>query len=357
MASDLVRQAELRNSRFNVTVQGAMHDVTVIGAGPVGLACGIEATRAGLKTVVVDKGALANSLVGYPLHMEFFSTAELLEIGGHPFPSLRIKPTRTEALQYYRRVAKRESLNLRLYECVVRVNGTDGAFTVITDKGTVPSRKVVVVTGFFDVPNRLDVPGEELSKVTHYYREPYAYAGQHVAVIGAKNSAAIAALECHHYGANVTLIHRGPELSKRIKYWILPDLRNRIKEGSINVIFNANVKKITSKTLIVETPDGTKALPNDYVLAMTGYRPDYAFLQSLGIAIDEDASRTPHHDSETFESNRRGMYLAGTVCGGLRTSRWFIENGRFHAKQILQHIQTGAVEPQQLERRHWKTAE
>ena len=323
----------------------------------MGLACGIEATRAGLNTVVVDKGALANSLVGYPLHMEFFSTAELLEIGGHPFPSLRIKPTRTEALQYYRRVAKQESLNLRLYEKVLHVNGSDGSFNVITEKEALPCRKVIVVTGFFDVPNKLGVPGEELPKVTHYYREPYAYAGQQVAVVGAKNSAAIAALECHHYGAKVTLIHRGAELSNRIKYWILPDLTNRIKEGSITALLNARVQEITDRTLTVATPDGTQTLPNDYVLAMTGYRPDYSFLKILGIEIDGDASRTPHHDPETFETNRKGVYMAGTVCGGLRTSRWFIENGRFHAKQILQHIQTGAVEPQHLERRRWKTAE
>ncbi|MDE2957801.1 MAG: YpdA family putative bacillithiol disulfide reductase [Bacteroidota bacterium] len=334
-----------------------MLDVVVVGAGPVGLACGIEATRAGLHTVVVDKGALANSLVGYPLHMEFFSTAELLEIGGHPFPSLRIKPTRTEALQYYRRVAKREDLNLRLYERVLRVEGDDGSFTVVTEKEALSCRKVIVVTGFFDVPNKLGVPGEELPKVTHYYREPYAYAGQQVAVIGAKNSAAIAALECHHYGAKVTLIHRGAELSNRIKYWILPDLTNRIKEGSITALLNAKVQEITARTLSVATPDGTQTLPNDYVLAMTGYRPDYSFLKSLSIAINRDASRTPQHDPETFETNRKGVYLAGTVCGGLHTSRWFIENGRFHAKQILQHIRTGAVEPQHLEQRHWKTAE
>ena len=334
-----------------------MLDVVVIGAGPVGLACGIEATRKGLNTVLVDKGALANSLVGYPLHMEFFSTAELLEIGGHPFPSLRIKPNRTEALQYYRRVAKREKLNMRLYERVLGVEGADEAFTVNTEKASLHCRKVIVVTGFFDVPNKLGVPGEELSKVTHYYREPYAYAGQNVAVIGAKNSAAIAALECHHYGAKVTLIHRGTKLSPRIKYWILPDLTNRIKEGSITALLGTQVKKITNESLVVEGQDGITTIPNDYVLAMTGYRPDYGFLRTLGIAIDDDPAQTPHHDSETFESNRAGMYMAGTVCGGLRTSRWFIENGRFHARQIMQHILTGRVEPQHLEKRQWKTAE
>ena len=334
-----------------------MYDVVVIGAGPVGLACGVEATRQNLRTVVVDKGALANSLVGYPVHMEFFSTAELLEIGGHPFPSLRIKPTRTEALQYYRRVAKRESLKLHLHEPVVHVDGTDGEFTVVTEKRQLHSRKIVVATGFFDVPNMLGVPGETLPKVTHYYREPYAYAGQRVAVIGAKNSAAITALECHHYGAEVTLIHRGPELSDRIKYWIKPDITNRIKEGSITALFNTTIKEITQTHLLLESPDGVTQFPNDFVIAMTGYRPHYPFLRTLGIAIGDDVARTPQHDPETFETNRPGMYLAGTVCGGLRTSRWFIENGRFHAVQIMQHIRTGNVVAQQLEKRYWKTAE
>ncbi len=334
-----------------------MHDVVIIGAGPVGLACGIEAARQDLSAVIIEKGALANSLVGYPLQMEFFSTADLLEIGGHPFPSLRVKPTRSEALQYYRRVARQESLELRLYERVLEVDGVDEAFTVVTDKGRLSCRKVVAATGFFDVPNRLGVHGEDLPKLTHYYREPYAYAGQRVAVIGAKNSAAKAALECHHYGAKVTLIHRGGALSNRIKYWIKPDLENRIKEGSITALFNTHVRTIKPYLLLLDGPEGHFTLENDFVLALTGYRPDYAFLRTLDIAIGDDPNQTPEHHPETFETNRQGLYLAGTVCGGLRTSRWFIENGRFHAAQIMKHIATGNVEPLQLERRYWKTAE
>lgn len=334
-----------------------MRDVVIIGAGPVGLACGIEAKRNGLDAVIVDKGALTNSLQGYPLNMEFFSTPELLEIGGHPFPTLRYKPTRQETLEYYRRVALQEDLRLRLYERVLRVDGQSGVFTVVTQKGAIACRKVVVATGFFDIPNRLDVPGEDLPKVTHYYREPFPYARQHVAVIGAKNSAAKVALECYRHGATVTLIHRGSGLSNRIKYWILPDLVNRIKEGSITAYFNTHVVAIEPDRLVLDTPEEHVELENDWVLAMTGYRPDYAFLTTMGITIGDDPARTPKHDSETFETNRRGLYLAGTVCGGLRTSRWFIENGRFHAGQIMQHIACGAVEPLALQQRVWKTAE
>lgn len=335
----------------------SMHDVVIIGAGPVGLACGIEAGRRGLDAVIVEKGALVNSLVGYPYHMEFFSTADLLEIGGHPFPSVRAKPMRQEALDYYLRVAEREALSLRLYETVKAIEGSDGAFTIRTSRGAVRCRKVVVATGFFDVPNRLGVPGEDLDKVTHYYREPYPYVGQRVAVIGGKNSAAKAALECYRHGAKVTLLHRGEAMSKRVKYWVRPDLENRIKEGSIRAMFGTTVTAIERDWLLLLTPDGPAELENDFVLAMTGYRPDYALLKALGLAIGNDAERTPVHDAETFESARPGVYLAGTVCGGLRTSRWFIENGRFHAAQIMEHIASGAVEPLRLEKRHWKTAE
>ena len=246
---------------------------------------------------------------------------------------------------------------MRLYERVLRVDGADGAFVVVTEHGTYACRKVVAATGFFDVPNMLRVPGESLPKVTHYYREPYAYAGQRVAVIGAKNSAAKAALECYQYGAAVTLVHRGPDLSNRIKYWIRPDIRNRIKEGSIQARFDTRVTAIQPSSLQLEGPDGPCSLGNDFVIAMTGYRPDYAFLHTLGIGIDGDKHETPTHNLESFETDRPGVYLAGTVCGGLWTSRWFIENGRFHAAQIMQHIVEGHVEPLQLEKRNWKTAE
>lgn len=316
----------------------SMYDVVVIGAGPVGLACAIAAQRQGLHTLTVDKGTLVNSLVGYPTGMEFFSTPELLEIGDHPFPTQRYKPIREEALDYYRRVATSERLELRLYEGVQRVDGIDGAFTVITDKGRYPTRKVIVATGFFDTPNRLAIPGEDLPKVSHYYKEPYPYTGLDLAVIGAKNSAAKAALASYRHGARVSLIVRGPELSPSIKYWIRPDLANRVKEGSITAYFNTTVTEITPTALYLHTPDGPRVIPNDFVLAMTGYRPDYRLLEHLGIALGDDDARTPVYDEETFETNREGIYMAGTVCGGLRTSRWFIENGRFHAEVIAAHI-------------------
>jgi len=334
-----------------------MLDVVIIGAGPVGLCCGIEAGRRGLDALVVDKGALVNSLQEYPINMEFFSTPELLEIGGHPFPTLRYKPTRQETLEYYRRVSVEEKLNLRLYERVLRVDGQDGAFEVVTQRGRIACRKVVVATGFFDVPNRLGVPGEDLPHVSHYYREPFPYAYQRVAVIGAKNSAAKVALECYRHGAIVTLIHRGSALSDRIKYWIKPDLENRIREGSITALFDTTVVSIEPRRLILQRPERQMVLKNDWVLAMTGYRPDYTLLKALGIAIGNDDAHTPQHEKESFETNRPGLYLAGTVCGGLRTSRWFIENGRFHAAQIMDHIVHGHVQPLELQQRAWKTAE
>ena len=346
-----------KQRHFSAGFMLIMYDVVIIGAGPVGLACGIEAKRLGLRCVVVDKGALVNSLLGYPINMEFFSTPELLEIGGYPFPTLRYKPSRQETLEYYRRVAQEEGLSLRLYERVLSVHGEDGSFAVETEKGVIDARKVVVATGFFDVPNRLNVPGEDLPKVSHYYREAYPYVGQRVAVIGAKNSAAKVALECYRHGAEVSLIHRGSALSDRIKYWIRPDLENRIREGSIRAFLSSTVLRIEPDQIVVDGPAGHKVIGNDFVLAMTGYRPDYAFLEGLGIEIGTDEDRTPRHDPETFETNRPGMYLAGTVCGGLRTSRWFIENGRFHAGQIMGHISCGSVEALELQDRIWKTAE
>ena len=334
-----------------------MLDVVIIGAGPVGLACGIEARREGLEARIVEKGALVNSFLGYPVNMEFFSTPELMEIGGHPFPTMGYKPTREEGIEYYRRVARAEELDVRLYERVLSVGGHDGDFTVRTDKGSHRCRKVIVATGFFDVPNRLGVPGEELDKVTHYFREPFPYTNQRVAVVGAKNSAAKAALACYRHGADVTLVVRGPALSNKIKYWIRPDLENRIKEGSIRAFFSTTVTAIEPDALLLETPDGPHRLGNDWVLALIGYRPDYGFLESVGIASAGDAFCTPVHDADTFETNRAGMYLAGTVCGGLKTSKWFIENGRFHARQIMQHIAHGRRAHFDFEDVHWKTAE
>ena len=332
-------------------------DVVIIGAGPVGLACAIELKRHGLSPLVVEKGALVNSIVGYPVNMEFFSTPELIEIGGYPFPVQGYKPTREEAIEYYRGVTQREALAVRLYERVLSVSGTNGAFTVSTDKGTHRTGKIIVVTGFFDRPNRLNVPGEELAKVTHYYREPYPYVRQKLAVIGAKNSAAKAALDCYRHGAEVTLIVRSPLLSDSIKYWIRPDLENRIKEGSIRAHFGAVVEEIRPSSLVVRTADGRREIENDWVLAMTGYQPDFEFLESLGLTFADDGFRTPIFDETTFETSRPGVYVAGTVCGGYRTNRWFIENGRFHAQQIARHIAGERTERIQFEAMHWKTEE
>ena len=334
-----------------------MHDVIVIGAGPVGLACAIEASRAGLAALIIDKGTLVNSIVGYPARMEFFSTPELIEIGGHPFPVMGYKPTREEAIEYYRGVATREELAIRLYERVVAVRGVADDFRVVTDRGEHRGRRIVVATGFFDVPNRLGVPGEDLPKVTHYYREPYGYVRQQVAVIGAKNSAAKAALDCYRHGAQVTLVVRAKALSEKIKYWIKPDLENRIKEGSIRAYFDTAVEAIREPSIVLRTPKDSEEIPNDWVVAMTGYQPDYGFLQMLDIGIADDAFRTPIYDQASFETTRAGIYLAGTVCGGYHTSRWFIENGRFHARQIVKHITEGRAEAIAFDAMHWKTEE
>ena len=334
-----------------------MQDVIVIGSGPVGLACAIEAKRAGLTARVLDKGALVNSIVGYPMRMEFFSTPDLIEIGGYPFPVQRYKPTREDAIEYYRLVAAREALDVGLYETVVDVRGTRGDFTVMTSRGEHRGRHVVIATGFFDRPNLLNVPGETLPHVTHYYSEVFPYVRQKVAVIGAKNSAAKAALDCYRHGAEVTLVVRSPALSDSIKYWIKPDLANRIKEGSIRAFFSTTVEEIRAGALVLNSPDASHEIATDWVLAMTGYHPDFTFLERLGLQFSDDAYRTPIHDETTFQTSRPGVYIAGTVCGGYHTSKWFIENGRFHARQIAKHIAEGRAAPIDLETVHWKTEE
>ena len=334
-----------------------MYDVLVIGAGPVGLACAIEAARQGLTTVVVEKGTLVNSIVGYPARMEFFSTPELIEIGGYPFPVQQYKPTREDAIEYYRGVAQRERIELCLYERVLEVRGTHGAFDVITSKAQHGAAHVVIATGFFDKPNLLDVPGESLPKVTHYYDEPYGYVGQTVAVIGARNSAAKAALDCYRHGAIVSLVVRSATLSDKIKYWIRPDLENRIKDGSVRAYFDTCVEEIRESTIVLRTAQGLTEIQNDWVLAMTGYHPDFDFLERIGVAFANDPFRTPVYDEQTFETNRPGVYIAGTVCGGYQTNRWFIENGRFHARLIAAHIAGRRTEPIRFEQIHWKTQE
>ena len=321
-----------------------MLDVLIIGAGPVGLACALEAQRRGLRTAVVEKGALLNSIIGYPTNMEFFSTPELLEIGGYPFPTSHYKPLREDALDYYHRVAVAEKLELRLFEAVQSLTGKQGDFTVRTGKGEIRTRHVVVATGFYDLPILLGVPGEDLPHVSHYYKEPYQHVGQHVVVIGAKNSSAKAALQLTRAGARVTLVVRGPDISQSVKYWIRPDLVNRIAEGRIKAHFNTSITAIRPDAIELLTPDGPLAVPVDFVYALTGYQPDEALLGRLGVEPDPaDDARAPLFDPATHETTRPGLFVAGTVCGGRATSRWFIENGRHHAQLIAAAIAAGQV--------------
>jgi thioredoxin reductase (NADPH) len=320
-------------------------DLLVIGAGPTGLACAIEAQRAGFSAVLVDKGCLCNSLFHYPAHMTFFTTPELLEIGDIPFSSPNQKPTRNEALEYYRKVAEHYRLNVQQYETVESVDGSDGNFTVhTTDRfGRLQqhrARKLVVATGYYDLANTLAIPGEELPKVKHYYDEPHPFYGLDVAVIGGKNSAAIAALELWRHGARVTLIHRGPEMHRHVKYWILPDINNRIKNGEVTAFFNSTVTTITEDELTVATPQGPVTLSNHFVFALTGYHPDFAFIERLGVQLDAANDRRPLCNPTTLESNVPGIYLAGVIVAGERTSEIFIENGRFHGKQIAEHLKS-----------------
>ena len=338
-----------------------MYDVIIIGAGPIGLACGIAAKREGLRVLIVDKGSIVNSFLGYPRNMEFFSTPDLMEIGGYPFTTRSYKPTREEAIEYYRRVTEAEKLHLRLYHHVKQVDGNIHAFTVVAEqnagKASFEGKHVIVTTGFFDTPNLLHVPGEILEKVTHYYDEPYIYTGLNLAIVGGNNTAAKAALACYRHGAKVILVAREEEIGRTVKYWIRPDLINRIAEGSITAYFNSAVDAITPATLLLNTPVGPVEIENDAVLALIGYQPDYGFLQSLRIQIGSDPHQTPVFHPSTFETSRAGLYLAGTVCGGLKTNKWFIENGRFHADQIVHHIAHGTVKKHDLETTYWKTAE
>ncbi|HWE83449.1 MAG TPA: YpdA family putative bacillithiol disulfide reductase [Terracidiphilus sp.] len=319
-----------------------LFDVMVIGAGPTGLSCAIEAQRSGFRTVLVDKGCVCNSLFHYPSHMTFFTTSELLEIGDIPFPSPNAKPTRGEALEYYRHVAAHYKLDVRQYQRVQRIEGARGAFTAhLEDRfgrpGALRARNLIVATGYYDIPNLLNVPGEELSKVHHYYNDPHPYFGTDVLVIGGKNSAAIAALELWRHGARVTLVHRGPDMHRHVKYWIKPDIENRIKNGEIRALFNSRVLEILPDSVLLETPDGRENLANDFVFALTGYRPDFRFLQSLGVCF-EGPDCLPICHSETLESNVPGIFLAGVIVAGSRTNEIFIENGRFHGRQIARAL-------------------
>jgi len=312
-------------------------DAIVVGAGPTGLACGIELKQRGVRTLLIEKGCLVNSLYNYPTHMVFFTTPELLEIGGLPMTSLNEKPGRTEALKYYRRCAEYYQLEINQYERVLSVEGRDGDFHVTTSETEYCARKIVLATGYYDLPNQLNVPGEDLEKVIHYYKEPHPYYNHNVIVVGAKNSAAIAALELHWTGARVTLIHRGKGISDRVKYWIKPNIENRLKSGEIKAYFNSCIVKIESEVVVVQTPEGQVTIPNDFVFAMTGYRPDLEFLASMGIRLEPESQR-PRTNPETLESDRPGIFLAGVIVAGMHTNEIFIENGRFHGKKIAEAI-------------------
>ena len=317
-------------------------DAIIVGAGPTGLACGIELKVRGLNVVLIEKGCVTNSLYHYPSNMSFFTTPELLEIGNIPMTSLNEKPNRTEALKYYRRVAEHYKLDIHQYERVDNVSGSDIAFEVhTTDRygchRNYPTRKIILATGYYDIPNLLNVPGEDLPKVLHYYKEPHPYYNQDVVVIGAKNSAAIAALELFWTGARVTLVHRGGQISEKVKYWIRPNIENRIKSGEIKAHFHSRVLEIRPDSILLETPQGEVLLKNDFVFALIGYSPDLRFLNSIGVTLDP-ATERPRSNPTTLESERSGVYLAGVIVAGMHTNEIFIENGRFHGKQIAEDI-------------------
>jgi thioredoxin reductase (NADPH) len=312
--------------------------IIIIGGGPIGITCGIEAKKAGLNYLIIEKGCLVNSLYNYPWNMTFFSTSERLEIGGVPFVSNNAKPTRPEALEYYRRIATSNGLNIHLQEKVKSIIPVDEGYNVVTTNGSYFATHIIIAIGFYDIPVLMNVPGENLQKVAHYYKDPHFYAMQKVIVVGANNSAVDAALETYRKGAEVTMVIRGDTIGKRVKYWVKPDIENRIKEGTIKAYYKSGIKEIHEKEVDILTPEGLVRLPNDYVIAMTGYQPNLSFLQNIGIRLSEDEKRAPIYDPETMESNVKNIFLAGVVCGGMETHVWFIENSREHADKIISHI-------------------
>ncbi|MRX46603.1 YpdA family putative bacillithiol disulfide reductase [Pedobacter puniceum] len=314
-----------------------VYDIIIIGGGPIGLACGIKAKQAGLSYVIIEKGCLVNSIYNYPQNMTFFSTSEKLEIGDVPFVSNNPKPSRSEALEYYRRVALKFKLNIKLFEEVQSLDKKDD-YEIITSKNTYKGKNVILSTGFYDLPALLNVPGEDLPKVYHYYKDPHYFALQKVIVVGASNSSVDAALECYRKGADVTMIIRAEDIGERVKYWVRPDIQNRISEGAIKAYFKSSIKEIKEKEVIVDTPDGELNLENDFVLALTGYQPNFEFLNKMGVAMSEDDKKYPQHNPDTMETNREGIYLAGVICGGMDTHLWFIENSRIHADMIITSI-------------------
>lgn len=311
------------------------YDVIIIGAGPIGLACGLEAQEAGLSYLILEKGCLVNSLYNYPANMTFFSTSERLEIGDVPFVSNNAKPTRAEALEYYRRVAVHRKLAINLFETVESVTSQDNLYQITTSKAQYSCKSIVIATGFYDIPYLMEVEGEDLPKVTHYYEEPHFYSMQNVLVVGANNSAVDAALETWRKGANVTMVVRSEGIGERVKYWAKPDIENRIKEGSIQAFFNSEVAAIRQHEVDIKTPEGIVTIPNDYVIAMTGYQPNLTFLEKMGIELSQDEIRKPFYDDKTQETNLPNVFLAGVICGGMNTHSLFIENSRVHATHIM----------------------
>jgi len=314
------------------------HNIIIIGGGPIGLACALEAKARGLDYLIIERGTLVNSIYNYPVNMTFFSTSERLEIGRVPFVSNNPKPTRPEALEYYRRVTADNHINIHLFEEVLSVTDAGTFYNVHTSKRMYTAQYVVIATGFYDIPYLLNVPGEDLPKVRHYYKDPNFYAFQDVVVIGAQNSAVDAALETWRKGARVTMVVRGPEIGQRVKYWVKPDIENRIAEGSIKAFFNARLHEVRKAEVVIQTPEGLVTIPNDWVIAMTGYQPNLQFLKDLGIELSADDVRKPTYNEETHETNQRNVYLAGVICGGMNTHRLFIENSRVHAQKIMDAI-------------------
>ncbi|MBO9564407.1 MAG: YpdA family putative bacillithiol disulfide reductase [Niastella sp.] len=322
------------------------YSLLIVGGGPIGLACGLAAQKAGLDYVIIEKGCLTNSLYNYPLNMTFFSTSERLEIGGVPFVSNNAKPIRPEALEYYRRVTTSNNLRVQLQEEVQDIIRQDQHYVVSTSRASYTAAHIIIATGFYDIPKLLDVPGEGLPKVVHYYKEAHFYALQKVVVVGASNSAIDAALETWRKGAEVTLIVRKDKIGERVKYWVKPDMENRIKEGSIKVYFNSNLQAVREREVDIITPDGVVTIANDYVIALTGYQPNFDFLRRVGVELSDDAILQPTYHPETMETNLPNVYLAGVVCGGMNTHLWFIENSREHAEKIMKDIvgKTGSRE-------------
>lgn len=313
-------------------------DVIIVGGGPIGLACGVEAQKNGLDYLILEKGALTNSIYNYPINMRFFSTSDRLEMAGIPFMSIENKPTRTEALEYYRRIYSHFQLKVNLYEGVKTLEKSGENFLITTAKGKYQTQKIVLATGFYDLPNLMNVPGEDLPKVMHYYKEPWPFIAQKVLVVGGANSAVDAALETWRKGAEVSMVLLGDEVDENVKYWVRPDIMNRIKEGSIKAFTRSKVKEIRKREVVIATPDGEVTIENDFVLAMTGYKPNFALLDQLGVKMSLDEKRQPCYDQANQESNVPGVYLAGVVCGGLNTREFFIENSIVHAKSIMEDI-------------------